>query len=145
MMKEERQQIIDRLHDEQCSCVIRSSDGTVTICHERGVKDLFRILTEKPGLLKSAFIADKVVGKGAAALMTAGGVRELYTDVISAPALELLEREGVAVDYARCVPNIINRAGTGICPVEQLCGGCATSAECIPLIAEFINNMPQYI
>ncbi len=40
------------------------------IFRERGVADLFRLQHEEPQLLRGAFIADKVVGKGAAALMT---------------------------------------------------------------------------
>ena len=39
------------------------------IFRERGVADLFRLLREEPQLLRGAFIADKVVGKGAAALV----------------------------------------------------------------------------
>ncbi len=60
------------LHTLGCSCIIDNGTGR-TICHERGVKDLLRILTATPTLLAGSFIADKVVGKGAAALMTAGG------------------------------------------------------------------------
>lgn len=78
---------------------------------------------EEPQLLRGAFIADKVVGKGAAALMVLGGVEGLFADVVSRPALELLAGAGIAVEYTVVVPNIVNRAGTGTCPVEQLCAG----------------------
>lgn len=54
------------------------------IFRERGVADLFRLLHEEPQLLRGAFIADKVVGKGAAALMVLGGVEGLFADVVSA-------------------------------------------------------------
>ena len=87
------------------------------IFRERGVADLFRLLREEPQLLRGAFIADKVVGKGAAALMVLGGVEGLFADVVSRPAL------GIAVEYTVVVPGIMNRAGTGTCPVEQLCAG----------------------
>ena len=83
---EERQFLIDTLFRERCSCVIRSGD-VIRIFRERGVKDLFRLLKEEPAMLRGAFIADKVVGKAAAALMVLGGVRELFADVISHPAL----------------------------------------------------------
>ena len=84
----ERQRLIDRLHAERCSCVIRNGEQTRTF-NERGVKDLYRLLTEEPELLRGAFVADKVVGKGAAALMILGSVEEVYTDVASTAALEL--------------------------------------------------------
>ena len=135
-----RQSIIDRLHAEKCSCVIAKGDS-VTLCHEKGVSDLFRLLKTSQATLDGAFIADKVIGKGAAALMILGKVAEVYTDVISRPALELLESAGIPVSYGKCVPNIINRSGTGLCPVETLCLPCATAAECLPLIERFINEM----
>lgn len=37
-------------------------------------------------------------------------------------------------------PVIINRAGTGICPVEKLCENCTTAADCLPLINDFVNK-----
>lgn len=136
----DRQAAIELLHSEKCSCVIVSG-STVTICRERGVKDLFRILESEKHLLDGAFIADKVIGKGAAALMILGKAAGVYADVISLPALELLKSANIPVTYAKCVPNIINRAGTGLCPVETLCLPCSSADECLPLIEGFINSM----
>ena len=84
----ERQRLIDLLFAEKCSCVIRNGD-TTRIFRERGVKDLYRLLDEEPEFLDGAFVADKVVGKGAAALMILGGVGELFADIISLPAAQL--------------------------------------------------------
>lgn len=102
---------------------------------------MFRILNREPELLCGASIADKVVGKGAAALMIAGGVRWVYADVISTAAMELFTKSGVEVEFKESVPNIINRAGTDICPVEKLCQDCKTVEECLPLIDKFIKEM----
>lgn len=136
----ERQQLIGRLHAEQCSCVIRSGEQ-VRIFRERGVHDLFRLLSEEPGVLDGAFVADKVVGKGAAALMILGGVREVYADVMSAGARELLAARGIRAVCAREVPHIVNRAGTGWCPVETLCRDCRTAEECLEPIRNFIHTL----
>ncbi|MDE6205051.1 MAG: DUF1893 domain-containing protein [Duncaniella sp.] len=130
------------LHSLGCSCIIDNGIGR-TICRERGVKDLLRILTETPALLAGSFIADKVVGKGAAAIMTAGGVAAVYADTISRPALEMFSVYGITVTYSTCVPNIINRTGIDICPVERLCADISTPAECIPLIQSFVNSFTQ--
>lgn len=137
----ERQQIIDILLREQCSCVICNSEGEYSKFYGRGVSDLYRILSDEPKLLEDAFVADKVVGKGAAALMILGGVKELYAELLSTAAREMLEEYGVAVTAPTEVPNIINRTGTGICPVESLCLGCRTPEECLPKIRDFIKNM----
>lgn len=138
----ERQQLIDLLHAEACSCVIRNG-GTTRIFRQRGVRDLYRLLHEEPRLLDGAFVADKVVGKGAAALMLLGGVAELYADVISRPALELLAASSVRVTYTLEVPRIVNRTQTGLCPVESLCRDCTTAAEALPLIRDFLEAQNQ--
>ena len=62
--------IVDILHQGNHSLVV--SNGTVSVFDGRGVSDLYRILNEDPSLLDGADIADKVVGKGAAALMLLG-------------------------------------------------------------------------
>lgn len=135
--------LIDILHREGCSCVI-GNHGRVRIFNQRGVKDLYDILRSDPGILSGASVADKVVGKGAAALMVAGGVTEVYADVMSRPALDVLTSYNVKASCGICVPNIINRSGTGICPVESLCSPCTTAEECIPLIEKFItDNNPK--
>ena len=135
-----REQIIAMLHASACSCVV-ANGHRIESFHERGVKDLHRLLHDDRALLDGAFIADKVVGKGAAALMVAGGVREVYTDVISRGALMLFTQSGVEVEFGLLVENIINRTGMDICPVEKLCMQCLTAEECLPLIDKFIKEM----
>ena len=131
---------IEMLHHKGCSCVI--TDGKeLKMFHQRGVKDLYEILTSQPELLCGSFIADKVVGKGAAALMILGRIDSLYTDTISEAALKLLDNYGIEVSYGKLVPHIINRAGTGMCPVESLCKEIATAEECLPLIRDFIQQL----
>jgi len=118
-------------------------NGGVTTYDGRGVSDLFRLLTDGKQRLRGATVADKVVGKGAAALMISGGVSEVFALTISAPALALLDGAGIKTGYDVLVPNIINRAGTDICPVEKLCKDCRTAAECLPLIEKFVNEKLQ--
>ena len=130
---------IEMLHHKGCSCVI--TDGReLKMFHQRGVKDLYEILSSQPELLCGSFIADKVVGKGAAALMILGRIDSLYTDTISEAALELFARYNIEVKYDKLVPHIINRAGTGMCPVESLCKECKSAEECLPLIKNFIEQ-----
>lgn len=135
-----KQQLIDRLHAEGCSCIIHNDDHT-HLFHKRGVQDLHQLLRTSPDTLRGAMIADKVVGKGAAVLMTAGGVRWVYADVISQSALELLLKHNIEAKYGKMVPNIINRAGTDICPVEKLCMQCDNIEDALKQIDEFIEKM----
>lgn len=143
MTEKEKEEIIRQMSTGKCSCII-CKDGHAEAYYERGVKDLYRLLTQQPEKLAGAFAADKVVGKGAAALMVLGGVQEVYAGVVSMSALDLFRKSGIAVRFGQEVPNIINRASDGICPVEQLCRDCATAAECLPLIKEFITKKANH-
>lgn len=141
MNHREKQALVDLLHASGASCVVRSGDD-VRLFRLRGILDLFLLLRDEPRSLQGAFVADKVVGKGAAALMILGQVGELFADVVSEGALVLLREAGLSVTYTTLVPHIFNRSGTGFCPVESLCAECRTAQECLPFIAEFLRQVP---
>lgn len=135
-----KKELIELLHSTQCSCVVANEHFTLTF-HERGVKDLHRLLHEEAQPLRGAYIADKVVGKGAAALMIAARAKWIYAKVISEAALELFARSDVEVEYETRTPHIINRSGTDICPVEKLCATFSSAEECLPAIDEFVKGL----
>lgn len=112
--------IVQELIDKGCSCIVYSQSEKHYF-YNHGVKDLFFLLNDSPDVMYNAFITDKVIGKGAAALMCAGKVADVYAVTISQPALELLKIHGINVEYGQCVAHIINRTGTDLCPVEKLC------------------------
>lgn len=132
-----KEDIVKLLHEGAHSLVI-SSRNEVRKFDGRGVSDLRRLLKEEPDMLKGASIADKVVGKAAAALMILGGVDELHADVISCQALALLAQTTMKTTFDKEVPHIINRANTGWCPMETCCKDCQTAEECLAAIDGFI-------
>lgn len=135
-------ELIKILHGEDCSCVIANGSSLV-VCRERGVKDLLRILKSDPALLAGALVADRIVGKGAAALMILGKVARVYADIISEAAISLFEKSDVSVEWGRRVPEIVNRSGTGRCPVEAATWDCTTPEECLQEIVKFVESMKK--
>ncbi len=127
------------LHDTGCSLVVIDRHGQVHTYGSRGVADLYGIVTSGSDILADADLADKVVGKGAAALMVLGGIRSLHADVISRPALEMLRAANIEVDFTKLVDGIINRARTGPCPVETLCLPLSSPADCLKAIGSFLS------
>ena len=93
-------------------------DGQVFTSTLRGVKPLVLWVEEKVDFSGFA-AADKVVGKATAFLYILLGVHSLFAKVISKPALQVLEAQGVTVEYGQLVENITNRQGDGICPFEE--------------------------
>lgn len=99
------------------TCVLYK-DGDIRTCTARGVRPLVAWL-EGGDRFPAYSAADKVVGKATAFLYVLLGVRAVYSHVISKGALEVLRVHGIDAEFKTLVPNIINRAGDGICPFEQ--------------------------
>lgn len=132
--------ICERLKKEKLSCVVANGDDTQSFT-QGGVADLYELTQNNHELLKGALVADKVVGKGAAALMIHGGVRKIHAQMISDGALELLFNESrIIVTYDERVDYIKNKSKKGWCPVEELCKNDSTVESIIPKIAKFIES-----
>ncbi|MBQ6080225.1 MAG: DUF1893 domain-containing protein [Muribaculaceae bacterium] len=133
-------ELVDILHTEGLTLVVRSEDGELHRFTQRGVKDLLTLVTEQPQVLHGAIVADKAVGKAAAACMVVGGIRQVHADVMSEPALKLLEAHRVTASYGQLVDHIINRAGTDWCPMERLSRDIDDPAVIIQKIKEFFKS-----
>lgn len=99
-----------------CTCVI-TLDSVMFKSKEKGVQPLLDWLYS--GNKYTGWrLCDKVVGKAAAYLHIILGVREIYAEVISQPAKELLEENNVTVNADEIVPEILNDAKDGPHPLE---------------------------
>ncbi len=136
----EMNRLVEMLDEGGYSCVIANGD-TVRHFTMRGVADLYRLLLDEPRFLQGSKMADKIVGRGAAALMLAGGVTRLYTHILSQGAYDLLVRDGrMVVSYGELVPHIINRTKDGWCPIELRCRDVEDVDEIVEVIAKFIEE-----
>ena len=128
--------LIKQLREGGYSCVIRQG-GVIRTFTERGVNDLYRLLSEEPEFFRNAEVADKV--------MAIGGVKKVHTGVISESAYDLLVRSGIEISFDKKVAYIINRTQTDRCPLEKLCADASTPQECIPLIDAFIKKQKKLL
>lgn len=133
-------QLIDILHSEGLTLVVKSGDGTIHRFTQRGVKDLLTLVTTAPEVLHGAIIADKAVGKAAAACMIQGGAKQVWADVMSEPAMTLLRAYRVEAECGTLVDHIINRAGTDWCPMERLSREIDDPATIIQKIQDFFTT-----
>ena len=132
--------LISMLGHDGCRGVLRSPGGETIVFRRRGVADLFDAVTSHPDFMRGASVADKVIGLGAAFLLVKGGVAEVYAEVISRPAVSKLQDAGINLSYGKTVDHIINREGTGICPVERLTANAESPDEAWKLIKEFTSR-----
>jgi iron complex outermembrane receptor protein/vitamin B12 transporter len=131
---------IELLHAGGYSCVISKGEETRTFT-KSGIMDLFELLENDPTFLNASLVADKVVGKAAATLMILGGVSHIYADVISEPAITLINNAKIEIQFGKSVPLIENRDKSGVCPLEKKCMNSNSLQELSILIREFINTV----
>ena len=123
------QQLIDILHQENCSLVVQDTRGEIRTFFKKGVRDLEDLLDHEPSFLRGAMIADKVIGKAAF-----GGVREIYADVMSRHALPLLEENGIAYSYDTLVDQIVIPIGDTRCRLEEIVALAQSAKEVVAML-----------
>ncbi len=120
--------------------VVSTADSEVIEFHNPGVKDLFILVNTRPQVLEGAYVADRVIGRGAALLLVMGHVSQVFAQLISEQAVKVLRASEINVEYESIVPNIINRDGTDICPVEKLTMDVTDSKVAFEKIKEFLTT-----
>ena len=130
----------DMLNNPDVRGVVRTNDCEIIEFHSHGIKDLYNLLATSPNRLKGAYVADRVIGKGAALLLALGQVKQVFAKLISKQAVEVLRDAEIMVDYNTMVPNIINRDGTDICPIEKLTMTISQPDIAFVKIKEFIST-----
>ena len=135
------QHLIDLLHQQECSLVVKAKTGEVTTYNKKGVRDLVWLLDHDTESLRGAVIADKVIGKAAAGLIVQGGVVEAYAEVMSRLALPLLDEAGIAYRYCQLVDHIVIPEGDNRCPLERIVSPARNASEVEHLLREHFDEM----
>ena len=108
---------VAELKREGCSLAVARDNQVIFTSQHPGVAGLLEALDK--GLLPGSALADKVIGRAAAMIAVAGGVKSVYTPLISVGGQQALEQAGLDFIAEKSVPGIINRQGTGPCPMEE--------------------------
>lgn len=114
--------------------VLRPGEGT-------GVRPLVRALDEEPELLRGSVVVDKIVGKAAAMLAVLGGAAGVYGLTMSAAARDYLAARGIPAEWETLTERIINRTGTGLCPMETAVLDIDDPAEGLTALRETMGRL----
>lgn len=105
------------LKEKNCSCVFcRVND--VIIKTESGIAPLVGF-TDSVIDYSDFCAADRIIGKAAAFIYVLLNVKAVHGSVMSVSAVEILNHANIAYSYDVLADNIINRTGTGLCPMED--------------------------
>ena len=126
-------QMLDMLNEQGLSLLVFNHDSLTTHAN-RGVQDLLQLISEQPERLQGAVVADKIIGKAAAAIMATGGVREVHTNIICTPAKRLFEQQGILIFATEEVPMILNRDKSSMCPIDTQIADIESIDECVAIL-----------
>ena len=108
-------------------------DGEILTDDKRGIAPMLGFMSEKRNLCGYS-VADKIVGKAAASLFVLAGIKEAYAEIVSKCAKDYLQEHSVRFSYGLLVDKIINRRGTGICPMEEAVSNISAPEKCLEAI-----------
>jgi ferredoxin len=120
------------------SAVVAKNGVIVAIEKGSGVRPLMALFEE--GVLEGAIVADKVIGRAAAAILAAGKVKTLYASLLSDDALDILESAGIKWTAGERTSKILNRAKTGCCPFEDMVKGKTDPTEIVEIVRKALNK-----
>lgn len=115
-------------------------DGKVITSRKRGVAPLVDMLREGVDLLGYS-AADKVVGKAAAMLFVKVGVVSVFAQTLSESGKAFLESHGVPISFETLTKVIVNREGTGMCPMEQTVFDLESVEEGVSAVSKKLDEM----
>lgn len=123
------------------SCVVIKDNLIVYTINGHGISPLLDLYNNQPEMLCNAIIVDKIIGKAAAMILTAGGAAAVYGEIMSASANKYLSECGIEVQYGMCVDVISARDGLGICPIERSVLGINDPETGIKAITQIIEDL----
>jgi hypothetical protein len=119
-------------------------DGTVVYSSRNdGLQPLIDVIEQDRDCLSNALVIDKIVGRAVALLVCYGESRQVFADLMSKKALEVLDACEVQHGYDRLVPCILNNDSTDLCPFEKLVDGISDPEEGYRLISEKLRSMQK--
>lgn len=133
---------------DRALAVLRNTDASFVYVTEeavltseyKGIRRLLALVNEQTTLAEG-FVADRIVGKAAALLMVLQGAKNVYAETIDQPALAVFRTHGVNVLFRKLVPIIINRAGDGICPMENAVLAVDDPREAFTVLSETVKKL----
>lgn len=120
--------------------IIAIKDGVVVARDEgRGIGPALRLYAG--GLLDGAEVADRIVGRAAAAVFVLGGVVRVRADVMSRGAAAFLAAHDIPASAGETVDVIVNRMGTGACPMETAVAGLDDPQEMVAAVMRKLEEL----
>ncbi|MDO8435810.1 MAG: agmatinase [bacterium] len=120
VLKKEMKKNFEIFSESQLELEIWSDDKIVFRSDKQGLAGLMEFIEKYNHKFKHSIIFDKKAGRGVALLAAYLNVKMVYAKIGSDSAIETLKEANIDFDFKENVPNILNKKGTDICPIEKL-------------------------
>ena len=130
----------ERLKRSSASLVVVKDGNILTRKQKGGIRPLFDAVSELGDEMEGSCVADKVMGKAAAALCVWGGVKGVYAPVMSRAARGLLANSGIIHSTHLLVPWILNKNQSDLCPLEKLAAETDNWKDIVDIVEKFISR-----
>jgi hypothetical protein len=102
------------------SSLVIVNAGIVLLKKEgKWINPILDAFSELGETLSGSSIADRVIGKAAAAICIVAKIKSVYSPVMGYAAAEMLKNAGVEYQYEVLIPGILNPSGTDLCLAEK--------------------------
>ena len=108
------------LEKENYTLVVVKNGEVIFTSTDKGIKPMYTLVKTMEDDVKDASIADKVIGRGAALLSQYLKIKEVYAQLISKGAIEILEQNDIKYSFLNVCEAIKNRDHSGLCPIENI-------------------------
>ena len=133
---------------EKARALLLSEKTTIALCRgediltseKRGIAPMLGFI--KDGVdLDGYSAADRIVGKAAALLFVLVGIKNVYAEVLSESGAAVLHANSIPYSYGTLCDRIINRAKTGICPMEQAVAGTESPEKAYAALVKKVEEL----
>lgn len=128
---------IKKLKAEELSFILVKEGVVLKKSREPGIMPILSVYEEGVSLFEGGAVADRVIGRAAAILLREGKISNVFSEVATEEAIEILTKEGINIFYDKKVDTILKKDKADLYPVEELAKGEESGIELARKICEY--------
>ena len=128
------------LKQHNFSLVVVKEEKPILKSRFSGIKGLIQAIEKLDKDLEGSAIADKVIGRAAALLLSYSHVKEAYATTLSVEGLKMLKENNIIVEYDKLVPIILDSKRKAKCPFEKFSLTIKSPEQAFKYLKEFAEN-----
>ena len=135
------EEAIEMIKSGKATCITVKNNKILNAASPIGISYLLNLYDKDE--LDGVFLADTIIGKAAAMVLTKGGAKACYGYTVSESGLKWLNEHNIPVSYTNLTSVIQNRKGDGMCPMEETVLNIDNADEAITALNRKVAELRQ--